>query len=1091
MLIKKDRVSVLKFTARGKERSIKIQEQDSSMLLEAMPKIEVSLVGANLENKIIQYADRLMSVSCDRNDPGVLTLLVRNGLYVEFNDLKPIGVYGRTSAGVFLKLIGKTARPSNMDNVKHYTMFDFSAADAKTVKFWAFAGTEEEKAELFMEKTAGAYGRMIIDRHNFQKTNKAIVRLSSMNSPMKLAYDSVCLGYFRRPFVSRYHNGLDGVVFFNAEMLDFGLENAVGKGIQVRTRPAISKVFAIGLSDKLFKALAKRLIDMGSFYLPEGKTIDDLEIIMDTNGLKVESMDFNEATMTYSTDRAIELMTLDVPKESSIRTSIQMLEKLVMQNPAEGPEFILDMMRKGIADDIAERFEKEPSLLKLGESASLSNRSAVTNLILSIKPDAKDKDKGLFYTVMDQSLDSVVKSVDKLAVTIEESVYARAMSDISFMLSGVQLINFGEFYSNIDTEEAVFFKYPTMGVKEYYKARNMKVVLEERLNLIEDVELREAMREFFLLLDNAIVIMPNSEKLRNLLAGFDFDFDGIAMVWDKDFLRMFPDTKPMVVSIEITDAKEEERSASERISGLPYKELRREKEEFTLLTSEIYKEIFLKLVLAEGKTIGQISHLNSSEVELMLSILHFYKKGDKKRVQTLMGVAKRLIMEAAGLHTPGEGVYETMPVSEVREDGVELDVVTASGTFAEEMIRRISLANLNSVRNILLILLDVNVLRRRQQEMTIDFTKTGIVAKVDLWVSNFKSKTLIGVGFKIDSDSADVAFFRESVSKKVRVFDGVFSDIQSTLINEIKDYMKAQVSPMYREAGFSNSEFESFSETMETHPREFSALFTAKSLYGKFNHVLMSDIYSTTDEEIKSDLSGKLSNLWDILGGIVRSSVSSLDADKASELLMAANCYSSATRTFGSSRQRFAMKVAPELYSHYMLKDENGNFPIEAERFYGNIADRENGVVVDLTEGKVNDRFAYGETQTPFTGTVTIREINGSLFAMRNIEIERPAIDRVPVVMTSMTSKVEENDLVIFVKEKGQYEDYLAYRIDVEDGMIQDSTLVGRYNKTSMVETSDLSKGQVKAYRVSGSYHEEHTASNGKDNFVFDCIFVC
>lgn len=1075
-LIRKDRVYVNKLVVKGDDRALVVQGQDSSPLVEEIPYVLLST------NK--RFFKRLLSITCDPSDGTLMTLLVDGGVYVEFKEdgLTPKSAYAKTASGLYMKLVGKTAQPTS--DVAHYRILSYSAGDKKIGKFWAYDGSEEERVGLISKATHGASDGMLFDEDDFETTNKALMRFASMNTPAKCIYKDLKVAYLDGEFPSGYKSGNDGMAFTNADTL--GLME--GMGLQFRSRPVTSKVFAASVQAPFIELLIKKLRSFGSVYLPKGVAIEEIDMVLDKNGVKLHNMRLN-ADMTFESD-PIELLLLDMPSTGPVKTSLQMWEKVVRAKPSTGFAIVEEYMRAGIVTDLLKRFEKEPSLPKIGETDTMWTRSTVVQDILRMAPKAIKKDKGLAYTVIEQTMDSVQSSIRKMAVEINESVYARIMADVAYMFLGESVIKMGEFYSNKDIEEAVFFKYPSMHNREYYYAKNMKNELPDRVRAIADSEeTAEIVLRFFASLHQSVLVLPNSETLRKLQAGMDFDFDGVAMIWDRTLVDALRTNAPVVVDI----VNSEEKDLASALEAKGYVAPQKKERSMVPLNESILKKVYLKEVLSDAKGIGPISNLNTTETAILLSLLHYKAREDKAEIQRLMTFAKAMLVEAAQVKEPGKEVYEPMPVSKFEEDGLAITSIPVSEAYEKLLIEKIRRANLNSLRNVLCILTDINSLRRRHQEITIDSSKTGIFLKIDLWVNKTKAKVLVPPTYDLDSENATVKFRRDFVSKNTRVVVDVFSKIQDTLMKEIEEYATAYWTPLYEEAGFSIQDFASFAEMTQTHREEFSALVMAKKVYTNANAVIMREIARAKDDDVKEALGDKLSTTWDILTKIVYSATAEMDADRASKLLMAVNTFNLTTKKFVNSRQRFAMKVAPAMYAEYIVKNSEDAYPMEAERFYGEVVDGVNGTVLDLVNGEYSGTFGYGRIRSDYTGEVVVQEINGKLFAVREAQFPREIPTTRPVLMTSVVGKVEEGDCVIFVKEHTEeYIEHKAYKLTVNDGIVTGSSLIGSINVNNMVEYSDLSKGIVKAYYVGGRDSIDHTVTvDGRTfEFALDCLHV-
>lgn len=1095
-MIRKESVNIVSLIiGKGNDRSVSISRQETSRLLDVVGKESIFVTDAKLNVTAQPYAKNFLSVTCNTGEDELLRLLVDNGVYIEFDamGIKPLSVYTKLSTGDYLRVVGKKAKPSNPEALVFYDMLLFSPSGVKINKWICHTGSEEERMLILYNAVGGNFKKIMVDPFNTGKCSKIIARLSLTMSPSKKVSDDINVAYLDMPFPSKHKNGVDGLGIFNG-----GRGHFTG---QYRIHGIIAKIFGLATDDDiLFQELISSLKKTGKLYLPEGVALEDLDVLVDSNGVKLHELELDHITHTYKKTGVNELRLIDMPSENPISTSMQMLEKIVATNPVRGLTLVGELMVGGIEKELIKRFDKESRTPKLGETADAFSKNGMFNYLLKIATEVIHKDKGAAWTTIEQTFDGVRNSINKMAIEVEKSVFARAGADLSYMLFGDEVIYFGEFYSNMDITNAIFFKYPTLGMEEYYVAKNMKGQLVSRVNVfvIKDASksrAAEAFIRFYQGLGNGVVIMPNSEILRNLLAGFDFDYDGVAMVWDERFLDIFmaKGKKSFVVTIDRKAPNAKEDAAAKYLKGKGYRSLKNTHQKREVeLTASVIKETFKKQVLAGGKSIGQITNLNSTEVQIYLSLIVAIAYGNKTKIESLLKSTKAMLIQAAGIIEPGKAKYAPMPRQEIVEDGHLIDNIIADDNFGTELLSRIAMTNLDDLTNILNILLDLNVLRRRQQEGTIDSSKDGLIMKIDLWIDGFKAKSLVKSTFRMNAEDTSVKFERTKQSSKTIVVDGIFSELQDQLIAESEAFGNREFVPLYRESGLSSKEFTELSELIQLHPLVFANLSMVKFLYGRFNNVLMADINRTKEEDIQNELGNKLAESRNVLHGMVSASLNNLDTDTASKLIMAASCYDGNKKVLTNSRQRFAMKVTPELYFHYMINHTPNAVTVETERFYGDITD-EYGVVVTLVDGKVNDRFAYGMTKTPFNGEVTIYKVDGKCFAVRKITVERPDVDKVPVVMTKVEANVVEGDHIVFVKEVlPAFTEYKAYKLILDGGVVTGSELVGRFDQRSLVKLSDPVNGINHAYTVKGSIHDSHqVVVNGRENsYVFDCIFV-
>ena len=1105
-IIKKDVVYIVKLViGEGAfNHSLGISRQDGSQYLEAFPKADLEVTHSDLSTTTEKYARQALSVTCNVRDLELLRGLTTNGVYIEFDErgIHPIGAYTMGLNGNYIRLAGKALQPTHLENVLFYHMHIYNPGDLKQNKWSAVSASEEEAMGILHKATNFASVGLTMDQLNTGECSKKIARVSLTKTPSTLLKDDVVIGIYKDKFPTEYKNGMDGMAFVDASKLDLkGYakgESLAGIGLQLRTAPVMTKVFALAVNKVMFRCLVETLVATGKLYIPEGKSLDDLEMLVDANGVKLDNSTYNDGDNTYTTKVPNTLRLLDMPSSNEANTCMQLFEKLVGHNNEEGVAKMQELLRAGVANELESRFVKQGAIPRLGE-VDKSRYSAYQ--LVKMAPEAKHRDRGLMYTTIQQTMDAVQTTINKMKTPIKGSLFARAMADFSFMLLGESIIRFGEYYSNDGTEQVFFVKYPAMGDNEKYVCRNMKGDMVNRLaNIVMKHQtariLENALQvaEFFASLSESIICMPGSEILRLLEAGFDFDYDGGAVVPVKGMEKIFGERqRRLIVKIKREDPKDNVDEALAKLAKKGYREIKATRgPRIVPLGSEIIIETYKKIALSPRIGVGPLTNQNSTEVHLRQSILFYLKTGQAEKAQQLLRVAREMIRVAANVQAPGKEDYTPMPSYESVEDGEVVEIIEVDNNFGLEMIRRIQNTNLDSAKNLLAILKDLNALRRSQQEGTIDSDKDGMVVRIDLWVTGFRAKDLIPFEYDLNGMDGSVTMKRTAVSKKTKLFDTIYSDLQDELVDEVTMFAKANFVPLYASAGFAEDELNHFSLVAQHHSKVFSNLVMLKYHYERFNSVIMAERNLATDEAVQEDLSDHLTMLRSMLNGMASAAMNNLDTDTASKLAVAASCYNSGRRVLENTRHRFAQKVMPELYFHYMLSTTPDAVTYEAERFYGTIADEEHGVVANLVSGRANEVHAFGFTESDFTGEVTIQKApDGKLYAARSVEVKRTSVDKVPVVMTTQETSVATGDKVIFVKEQSQYVEYKAYKVTLIGGNVASLEAVGRIDQRSLVSLSTPG-AELKVYTVTGTFRDKRSVTvNGRVNsYDFNCFFV-
>jgi hypothetical protein len=283
--------------------------------------------------------------------------------------------------------------------------------------------------------------------------------------------------------------------------------------------------------------LANKFVIFGDAEIPD--------FITDRNGLKLD----------YDFRLKSPFKVLDIPKCSKAHTSTQMLNKIIHIDKERAFDLIkrlfLNEVKGDITKTLLDRKKRVPSFKDI-------NSLWVTNVACSINPEfAVKKSLSMFRSLTKNMLQGAEWKINKVRYEIDGG-NQRLLSDVAKLLGAKSnLLKMGEVYSKdaeryfkklgLPEEEWIIsiFKYPTMGLKEYYQARAISTSeMKRRIKALDTTKkIKAGLMDTYMPLDPAILIVPAIEKLKKLLAGMDFDFDGNTSVYDTEFNSIIEEDK--------------------------------------------------------------------------------------------------------------------------------------------------------------------------------------------------------------------------------------------------------------------------------------------------------------------------------------------------------------------------------------------------------------------------------------------------------------------------------------------------------------------------------------------------------------------
>lgn len=369
-----------------------------------------------------------------------------------------------------------------------------------------------------------------------------------------------------------------------SERLDLEVKPSAVRGLFIQARPLLFKGAFLVVSSAMMRKLYAN--HNGDNMVRYGYVQDQCpELLVDDNIIKAES-DFDMFA------DCLEFEVLDVARASNSSLSAQMIEKAILKDKKATKEWLCKYIQSSINMEYYERFvDKNVKIPTLGQVAV----PFATDLIEQIAPAYAKSNAAIYKSMLDNQLKSSMKKIEKMKYSIAGK-NTRLISDhTGLMFEAMSIIQYGEVFSpsainhfaaqrrlapeyieaskellsqGLEEEAAelakkaeqmqqednhiVTFKYPTMGIKEYYYAKVLTLdVVKERIAKLDiEVEDKAMLLNYFKTLSDGVTILPARTHIMRQLAGLDYDFDGWTEVYDYDFVNILASDKFFVVDCE-------------------------------------------------------------------------------------------------------------------------------------------------------------------------------------------------------------------------------------------------------------------------------------------------------------------------------------------------------------------------------------------------------------------------------------------------------------------------------------------------------------------------------------------------------------
>lgn len=244
----------------------------------------------------------------------------------------------------------------------------------------------------------------------------------------------------------------------------------------------------------------------------------------------------------------------DKEVEDNAKTSTQLLTSLCYADPEKALKLFTSNARK-------EADKKIDSIL-IAEGKKLTAADFVGDLrqaAVKAAPEfIRDQWAPWYRKAMEKFMEGITNRLNSMQ-TIIDGEYCKIIPDVSRFMGQFSLLGYdleaGEcevYVPSLEKKSAIGVKYPKMCFQEFIKAKLIsKETLMARIDALELEEPKKAiLRDMLDNLQGGIIMVPAIERLKNMLAGMDFDGDGMVLYTQKEVVEALWSLNPLAVVIE-------------------------------------------------------------------------------------------------------------------------------------------------------------------------------------------------------------------------------------------------------------------------------------------------------------------------------------------------------------------------------------------------------------------------------------------------------------------------------------------------------------------------------------------------------------
>ena len=388
--------------------------------------------------------------------------------------------------------------------------------------------------------------------------------------------------------------------YFNSQMDGQSFTVLLPNGYASHGRAYTEKDQLIGLSDMGYKAVFNRVLKEADGVVWYVRGTDELKadimsaltgnkkssvygkivIIADYEGQIPEILgDLNSFKETWDIDRisgfnSQGLYHNEYNHKNTVAFSTQSVYKAMgVLDPVARETFVKMFLRK-FRDNLIAKVNNHKTFVDVETFVNVLSKDA-TRALLSIDETVGERFSWLRRKQLEDILKAAGKDIQNLSVDVA-GLYKLAQADPAIIF-GQEVLKVGEIIvedSDIVDKQVLLFKDPSTGLNEYVAVRCVsKSEYKARISVLRQYQIISTEEAQFLcdyvefMNPDAAIVSANS-KLKQMLAGFDFDTDHLRIVTDEELVKFFVQYVPSIAVV--IDASQVEAESDGKLIKVGY-----------------------------------------------------------------------------------------------------------------------------------------------------------------------------------------------------------------------------------------------------------------------------------------------------------------------------------------------------------------------------------------------------------------------------------------------------------------------------------------------------------------------------------------
>jgi hypothetical protein len=917
------------------------------------------------------------------------------------------------------------------NNVMTYSAFAASPSDVRTLSLWFMDVTNGDKrSELANELTGGAYNLIKDNFMNRTELANVMARIGLWMAPSRnvgTIPGILLINEKIRNYVTGEDTWDGGTMMsadYGAEVYSDVLTTDLGTSITVEPEAVVG----LHTQDRINNINVKgstRAYSKASFNLIAKNLMANYEyqILGDANNV-VWITDMNGAKLIGDTTREFNWFLLDMFKSTPAKLSQQFFQKMGSIDVEETVDLYDDTMIRPEMDSLFGDKQEVPTPEEAQNESGymIDNLSKINKGMLKNDPammTAKSRTSIQRWTRTAYKLNMDVQGFNTKLWFAEDQLF---LSNPEEALNGAtSIIAYGEGFNKAvwnvvkvkiamakTPEEkelariCVMIKYPAMGMKEVYvfKCVSPNEIKSRVRNMNCSNEEKEAVLESYLRATEATLILPAHDELKIQCAGSDIDGDGGTVITDSRIVNKFLNYEVEVV--EIGNGASVSKKESSRYGH--YKKIVEASNDIKISNGNASVDNLMNIsyagmILGDNLGVGTITRKNDLVVLLYIAL----RSGDK--------TSSIALMKEMGASELG-GKY----VSPLRRDAHKVFVTLADQV---KIVSAISNMDCNDVANIKLALEDLNIAHRMLQEMTIDSAKKGNDVPYKFNFGNFNATCFLGLQNNapaflrsLKHNRLGFAIERQypQTDKEITYVADVFSKIQDKVVERIIEATEV-IGDSIEIASLTTAELAYLTNLYDSYDQSYDIDEIVKKLYRACATTYSKSIVNIdeetyeelwkADEADKDEASREFDEEIAVLDNFTRWITQDIeDLATIGSIIKACSISRGRSQELDGSRSNqmpyslfFEAALARIIAKEGSMKQCGYKLLIAKDCEIGEVIEFKGGVGMN----KANKTMFL--KNSIYTGALTIQEIDGSLYAAKDIEIERKPVDKSHIVV--------------------------------------------------------------------------------------------